>query len=142
MKKLAIILLAIISLSSCKNETKPKIDLEENRSKSYNANDGYITMRGEFVYYNDAAVFQTPTEIFGVVIDDNMHLLNKQAKPFKKDETDGVMVTARVKKIPKPKNKEGWDYNLEIKEILKVEAPDINRDNVIKLSNKNDAKNK
>ena len=142
MKKLIIILLAIVSFSSCKNDTKPEVNLEDNRAKSYDANDGYITMRGEFVYYADAAVFQTPNEIYGVVIDENMHKLNEQAKPLKKEATDGVMVTARVKKIPKPEGVEGWDFNLEIKEVLKVEATEQNKEDVIKLSNKNDAENK
>ncbi|WP_370001056.1 hypothetical protein [Winogradskyella sp.] len=135
MKKFIIILLALASVTSCKNETKTEVNLEENRAKSYSANDGFITMRGEFVYYADAAVFQTPTEIYGVVIDENMHKLNEKAKPFKKEATDGVMVTARVKKTAKPDGEEGWPWRLEIKEILKVEATDPNKEDVIKLSN-------
>ena len=135
MKRLSILFLTITTLIACKSEKKEEVNLEENRAKSYDANDGYITMRGEFIYYADAAVFQTPTEIYGVVIDENMHKLNEQAKPFKKEATDGVMVTARVKKIAKPKGEEGWPWKVEIKEILKVEAPDPNKEDVIKLSN-------
>jgi hypothetical protein len=43
---------------------------------------GYITMKGEFVYYADAAVLQTKNDIYGVVIDKNMHALADQVKPF------------------------------------------------------------
>ena len=135
MKKFIIILVALISFSSCKNETKQDVDLEENRAKSYDANDGFITMKGEFVYYADAAVFQTPTEIYGVVIDDNMHQLNKQVKAFKKEDTDMVPVTIRVRKFEKDSLEEGWQNKVEIKEILKVEAPDPNKEDVIKLGN-------
>ncbi|WP_299126606.1 hypothetical protein [uncultured Winogradskyella sp.] len=136
MKKLVIILVLIVSVLACKNETKPEVNLEEqNRAKSYDVNDGYITMRGEFVYYADAAVFQTSNDIYGVVIDENMHLLNETAKPFKTADTDGVMVTARVKKIKKPEGEEGWPFSLEIKEILKVEATKKSNKDVIKLSN-------
>ncbi len=135
MKKLIIILVAIISFSSCKNETKPEVNLEENRSKSYDANDGFITMKGEYVYYADAAVFQTSNEIYGVVIDENMHQLEAQVKPFKKEPTDMVPITVRVRKFEKPEGEEGWPYRVEIKEILKVEAPDENKEDVIKLSN-------
>jgi hypothetical protein len=92
-------------------------------------------MRGEFMYFADAAVFQTNNEIYGVVLDENMHKLNEQAKPLKKEATDGVMVTARVKKIAKPEGEEGWPYNLEIKEILKVEAANPNKDDIIKIGN-------
>lgn len=135
MKKLVIILTAIISFSSCKNEAKPEVDLEDNRAKSYDANDGLITMKGEYIYYADAAVFQTSNEIYGVVVDENMHQLETQVKPFKKEPTDMVPVTIRVKKVPKPEGEEGWPFRVEIKEILKVEAPKENKKDVIKLSN-------
>ena len=135
MKKLVIILTAIISFSSCKNESKPEVDLEDNRAKSYDANDGLITMKGEYIYYADAAVFQTSNEIYGVVVDENMHQLETQVKPFKKEPTDMVPVTIRVKKVPKPEGEEGWPFRVEIKEILKVEAPKENKKDVIKLSN-------
>ena len=137
MKKLVIILLALISFSSCKNETKPEVNLEENRAKSYDANDGFITMRGEFIYDKDknAAVLSTANEIYGVVIDENMHQLEAQVKAFKKDVTDMIPVTVRVRKFEKPEGEEGWPLRVEIKEILKVEAPDPNKEDVIKLAN-------
>ncbi|MBC3845885.1 hypothetical protein H8K90_05810 [Winogradskyella echinorum] len=135
MKKIIVILIALISFSSCKNEAKQKVNLEENRAKSYDANDGLITMRGEYVYYTDAAVLQTANEIYGVVIDDNLQLLEEQVKPFKKEATDMVPVTVRVRKFEKPEGEEGWQYRVEIKEILKVEAPDQNKEDVIKLGN-------
>jgi hypothetical protein len=135
MKKIKLIIVLALALFACKNETKPEVNLEDNRAKSYDANDGLITMRGEFMYFADAAVFQTNNEIYGVVLDENMHKLNEQAKPLKKEATDGVMVTARVKKIAKPEGEEGWPYNLEIKEILKVEAANPNKDDIIKIGN-------
>jgi hypothetical protein len=120
---------------SCKNDSKQNVDLEENRAKSYDENDGFVTMRGEFIYYADAAVFQTSNEIYGVVIDENMLQLEKQVNVFKKEETDMVPVTVRVRKFKKAEGEEGWQYRVEIKEILKVEAPDPNKQDVIKLSN-------
>lgn len=135
MKKIIVILIALFSFSSCKNEAKQEVNLEENRAKSYDANDGLITMRGEYVYYTDAAVLQTANEIYGVVIDDNLQLLEEQVKPFKKEATDMVPVTVRVRKFEKPEGEEGWQYRVEIKEILKVEAPDQNKEDVIKLGN-------
>ncbi len=83
MKKISLIISLSLVVFACKNETKTDVNLEDNRAKSYDQNDGYITMRGDFVYYADAAVLQTPTEIYGVVIDEQMHLLDKQVKAFK-----------------------------------------------------------
>ncbi|WP_426432032.1 hypothetical protein ACPX19_05730 [Winogradskyella sp. HB-48] len=135
MKKNIFILLAVIGFLGCKNDTKTEVNLEENRAKSYDQNDGYISMKGEFLYYADAAVFQTQNEIYGVVIDENMHRLNNQVKPFKKEATDMVPVTIRVRKFEKPENEEGWPYRVEIKDILKVEKPNSNKEDVIKLAN-------
>jgi hypothetical protein len=135
MKKINLIVILALVLFACKNDSKSEVNLEENRAKSYNENDGFVTMKGEFVYYADAAVFQTSNEIYGVVIDENMHLLEKQVKAFKKEETDMVPVTVRVKKFEKAEGEEGWQYRVEIKEVLKVEAPDPNKQDVIKLAN-------
>ena len=101
MKKIVFILIAIISFSSCKNDAKQNINLEENRAKSYDANDGFITMKGDFVYdaNKNAAVFQTGNDIYGVIVDDNMKALNEKLKPFKEDEYTSVPITVRVKRI-------------------------------------------
>ena len=135
MKRIIFFLLILVSIISCKNETKTEINLEENRAKSYDQNDGLITMRGKYVYFDNAAVFQTNSEIYGVVVDDNMHQLEAQVKPFKNEATDMVPVTVRVRKFEKPEGEDGWQYRVEIKEILMVEAPNENKDDVIKLSN-------
>ncbi len=135
MKKINLIVILVLVLFACKNEVKTEVNLEENRAKSYDENDGFVTMKGEFVYYADAAVFQTSNEIYGVVIDENLQLLEKQVKPFKKEATDMVPVTIRVRKFEKAEGEEGWQYRVEIKEILKVEAPDPNKKDVIKLAN-------
>ena len=135
MKKINLIIILVLVVFACKNETKSEVNLEENREKSYDANDGFVTMKGEFVYYADAAVFQTATEIYGVVLDENLQLLEKQVKPFKKEATDMVPVTVRVRTFEKAEGEEGWQHLVEIKEILKVEAPDPNKEDVIKLGN-------
>ncbi|WP_179337358.1 hypothetical protein [Winogradskyella ludwigii] len=135
MKKTYLIIILALVVFACKNETKSEVNLEENRAKSYDQNDGIITLKGDFVYYGDAAVLQTTGEIYGVVIDENMKLLEAQVKAFKTEPTDMVPVTVRVKKTEKNKDEEGWQYRVEIKEILKVEAPDPESKDVIKLAN-------
>jgi len=127
-----------LCFSNCKNETKTEeVNLEENRAKSYDQNDGFVTLKGDFVYVEEsnAAVIQKDNVVYGVVIDDNMHLLNDQAKTLKKDKHDMVTVTVRVKKIENTTNANTWPYSVEIKEILKVEAPDPNKEDVIKIGN-------
>ena len=94
-------------------------------------------MKGDFGYdaNKNAAVFQTGNDIYGVIVDDNMKALNEKLKPFKEDEYTSVPITVRVKRIKNSNKASLWTYNIEIKEILKVEAPDPNKDDVIKLAN-------
>lgn len=133
MKKIIFLLVFAVTFTACKNEPK-EVNLEENRSKSYDQNDGFITVKGEFIYIekDNAAVLQTASQIYGVVVDDNMHKLNKQVSDFKKEDTDMVPVTVRVNRI-KSNDPNTWEYKVEIKEILNIEEPSQNKDDVIKL---------
>ncbi len=129
MKKVIFILCVSLIVLSCKSDSKSV----ETNSETIKEKDTLITLTGDFIYYADAAVLQTPKEIYGVVIDDKMHELENAVKPLKNEVTDMVLVTVRVRRFEKPENEEGWPYRLEIKEILKVEKPDLNKKNVIKI---------
>ncbi|MBT8244331.1 MAG: hypothetical protein HKP48_05360 [Winogradskyella sp.] len=134
MKQLFSLLLCLVFFVSCKNDTKKETgSLEE--SKSYNQNDGLITLKGDFIYMADAAVIQTKNEIYGVIIDDQTHKLNDAVAKFKKEATDMVPVTVRAKRTTKPEGEEGWPFRLEIKEIIKVEAPNPEQNDIIKIEN-------
>ena len=146
MKKL-ILLLAIIAFVSCKKETKS----EENISPSEDINttgktekqsDGLTLLKGEFIYYADAAVLQTHNEVYGVIIDDKMHELNEQVMKHKTAVTDMIPVEIRGIITPKPENEEGWPFRIEIKEILSISKPNPEDNNVVKLGQEQYVKNK
>lgn len=126
--RIVAILLLVATFMSCKNDAKT-----ETSSTSYSKDDGLITMKGDFIYIDNAAVLQTSVDIYGVVVDDQMKELHKAVKPYQTNTTDMVPVTVRVRKFEKPDNEEGWQYRVEIKEIIKVEKPDLNNTDVIKL---------
>ena len=121
---------------ACKNEstTNPSDDLNETSSqeKTIRQNDELTFLKGEFIYYADASVLQTRQQMYGVVIDEKMHELHLMAKNFKVEDTDFVEVEIRGKITPKPKDEEGWDYRVEIKEIVNVKAVSKSSD-VVKL---------
>lgn len=140
MKKILLLLLSVIVLSNCKNDSKTEnttksIDVDS-PEKTEKQSDGLTLLRGEFVYYADAAVLQTHREVYAVMIDDKMHELDKMAQAYKKDPTDYVTVEIRGKITPKPENEEGWPYRVAIKEILKVDASDPESNTVVKLESK------
>ena len=128
MRKIIFILCISIVVLACKKDSK-----STEKSANQSSEVELITMTGEFIYYADAAVLQTTNEIYGVVIDNKMHELDDQAKPYKVNDTDMVSVTVKVRRFEKPENEEGWSYRVEIKEILKVEKPDIKKQDIIKL---------
>ena len=124
MKKI-IFLFAAIAFISCKNNPKPedKSNSVGNVESTNKKNDGLTLLKGEFIYYADAAVLQTHNEMYAVIIDEKMHELNEQAIKLKTADTDMVPVEIRGIITPKPENEEGWPYRVEIKEILKVSKP-------------------
>lgn len=135
MKKILLILITITAFMACKNDAKSELQDEAtdaSQQRTEKQSDGLTLLKGEFIYYADAAVLQTHREMYAVIIDDKMHELDNMAKPFKKEATDFVQVEIRGKITPKPENEEGWDYRVEIKEILNVKAAEKSNE-VVKL---------
>jgi len=136
MRKILIILITIAAFTSCKNENKKETteeSIETKDERTAKQSDGLTLLKGEFVYYADAAVLQTHSQIYGVILNNKVEELNTKAKPFKNDATDFVMVEIRGKISPKPEGEEGWDNRVEIKEILNVSALKSNTESVVKL---------
>ncbi len=127
MKKLFFIALTLAALMSCKNDAKSEQKegtiSSNNDERTEKQSDGLTLLKGEFIYYADAAVLQTHNEMYAVIIDEKMHELNEQAIKLKTADTDMVPVEIRGIITPKPENEEGWPYRVEIKEILKVSKP-------------------
>ena len=135
-KQASLLFVFVMVLFSCKNNTKTEstdavteTSLDERTDKQ---SDGLTLLKGELIYYADAAVLQTHKQMYAVVVDEKMHELDNMAKPFKTEVTDFVEVEIRGKITPKPENEEGWPYRVEIKEILNIKAAEQSSD-VVKL---------
>ncbi len=137
MKKIIFLLLITIVFVSCKNDSKTNTEketiTEDGPEKTAKQSDGLTLLKGDFIYFADAAVLQTHREVYGVIIDEKMHELNNQVQQYKNEITDMVPVEIRGKITPKPKNEEGWPYRIEIKEILNVSKPNPQDNEVIKV---------
>ena len=137
MKKIIVLLIITIAFISCKNDSKVNTEKEiipkDGVTKTAKQSDGLTLLKGDFIYFADAAVLQTHREVYGVVIDKKMHELNELVKQYKVETTDMVPVEIRGKIIPKPENEEGWPYRVEIKEILTVSKPKPQDNEVIKV---------
>ena len=81
------------------------------------------SLTGEFLYYDNAAVLNTGSEIYGVVVDDKLHELHSQALTVQKDSFDMVQVYIKGV-ISKNPNKEGWPQVVTVNKIDSV-APSV-----------------
>lgn len=134
MKKLIGILFISIAFFGCKNDNK---EGEKTASEPLETIDSVREVSGTFMYYADAAVFQTKSELFGVLENEMLQDLIIQSEPLKTEATDEVAVTLKVKVSKKPENEEGWDNRIEILEIKKVSKADPNANTIIKLGKEN-----
>ena len=145
MKKIVILLLTLTVVFSCKKDKKNDTeDVSEDKvlvaepGKTLKQSDGLTAIHGKFLYSekDTAAVLQTPTQMYSIVIDDNMQELRQQVEDYKIDEYTMVPVTIRGRIFEKDSLEESWDRKIEIKEILKISKPDPKENDVIKLGNK------
>ena len=135
MKKILLSLFVITAFLSCKDDSKKENELSRNEvsETTDDSKDGLTTLEGNFVYYADAAVLQTKSELYGVIINEKMHELDNQAQSLKDEPTDQVAVTIKAKISKKPADEEGWENRVEIVEILKVSKLPSEANEVIKL---------
>ncbi len=139
MKNIFFSLLVLTAFVSCKNETKAEVKTaveSETLEKTAKQNDGLTLLKGEFVYYDGAAVLQTHASIYGVYINDKMLELNKLAEKHKSEPTDMVNIEVRAKVSNKKDDKILWENKVEIVEILNVTPQSKKNNNVVKLGNK------
>ncbi|MBR9913643.1 MAG: hypothetical protein GYB32_02255 [Algicola sp.] len=135
-----VVVIALITFG-CKND-KATTDatVEEQTSisedgKTAKQSDGFIAIQGNFLYVekDNAAVLQTPTQMYGVIVDDMMKELNKQVEVYKTEPYQMVPVTIRARIFKKEGATNEWENKVEIKEILKVSEPTKEDSDIVKL---------
>jgi hypothetical protein len=136
MKKIIILLLSVSVFTSCKNNSKSETQEVLNSStkeQTTQQDNGLMHLKGAFVYYDGAAVLQTPNEIYGVLITDKLEELQKQVQDYKSAPTDMVNVEVKGKVSNQKDEKILWENKLEIVEILNISPASTEENNVIKL---------
>ncbi len=135
MRKICLLLFMTTALIGCKNDAK---NTDATNSETP---DNVQEISGNFMYYDDAAVFQTKSELYGVVPNEMLEDLIIQSEPLKTEASDEVAVTLKVKVSKKPENEEGWENRIEIFEIVKVSKSNPKNNNIIKLGKEDNAEN-
>ena len=134
--KTIILGMLLLTVMSCKKEAKATTTTAVKETVEKEESKAIKPIAGEFLYYADAAVLKTPTQVYGVVIDAKMHELAKQVAPLKKADTDMVEVVLKGEIVPKNADEEGWPFKVIIKEIVEVKQVATD-DNVVIKKEKN-----
>lgn len=116
MKKFLIIFVLIILAVACQDESRQELMEPTQRQKEQ---DSIPTLSGEFIYVGDAAVFRGDSFVYGVTIDSMAQVLAEKVKPYKKEDFDMVSVKIKGKIVPSV-NQEGWEEDIEIREIIEI----------------------
>jgi len=116
MKKLLLILALAVTAFSCQDEGRQDL---MNQPEAEKIPDSIQTLTGEFIYAGEAAILRGSDFVYGVTIDSMSKVLAEQVQPFQKEEFDMVSVKVKGKIVPNPRQ-EGWDENIEIREILEI----------------------
>ena len=107
MKKNLQFIILLLFVAACTTQPKSKAE----------------NITGEFLFYDNNAVLNTGSEIYGVVVDDKLHKLHAQVAPIQKDSFDMLQVYIKGV-ISKNPNAEGWPEVITIKDMDSV-APSI-----------------
>jgi hypothetical protein len=89
------------------------------------------SVTGEFLFYDNAAVLNTGSEIYGVVVDDKLHELHAQALTVQKDSFD--MVQVYLKGIIIENTDDGWPQLVRITEIDSVSPSKLQTKQLIEI---------
>lgn len=103
MKKNLQLIIALLFMAACTTQPKSKVE----------------SITGEFLFYDNNAVLNTGSEIYGVIVDDKLRELHTQVVPIQKDSFDMVQVYIKGL-ISKNPNAEGWPEVITIKDIDSV----------------------
>ena len=116
MKKFLLIITLAVTAFSCQDEGREDL---MNQPETEKVPDSIQTLTGEFIFAGEAAILRGSDFVYGVTIDSMSKVLAEQVQPFQKEEFD--MVAVKVKgKIVTNSRQDGWDENIEIREILEI----------------------
>lgn len=136
MKQFIMLFCITLVCMSCKNDVKTNTSEETSTTKvEQTETPSVLTLQGNFIYSedDDVAVLQTQKSIYGVIVDSMMHKLNKQVTAYKTEPTDMIPVVIKAKLSDKT-DKTEWKDKLEIQQIIKVNKPKPEDNQVIKLN--------
>lgn len=118
MKNILLVLVSLLVLSSCKNTSEKEEKTQEENTETAKKEKKNNNIKGDFIYFDDAAVLKGSNFIYGVKLNDKAKELADKVAPYKNEDYDMIPVIVKGKVAPKAEGEEGWDEVLTITEII------------------------
>ena len=136
MKHLLILVFITASIIACKQEVKSEIDAPSETDTTtqtvVEAPKRLLSLNGEFLFDGKNAVMQMGNNMFAVEMSDKTKELIKQCEQFKENKYDFVRVAVNGYLVDNPE--EGWEKQVLVKTILRVQKSTADKNITIKSS--------
>jgi hypothetical protein len=87
-----------------------------------NTSEELTTLKGSYMFFEDAAVLQASNEIYGVYLNDKAIALNEASKKFKATPTDVIIAEVKGRVSTEKHEKILWEKKFEIIEIISISS--------------------
>ena len=96
-----------------------------------NSSDNLTTIKGSYIFFDDAAVLQTNNEVYGVFMNAKALELNQRAEQEKTTPTDVIYVELKGVISTDEDDKIKWEKKFDIKEIVSISRTKKERNTLI-----------
>ena len=96
-----------------------------------NSSENLTLLKGNYIYFDDAAVLQINNEVYGVFMNAKALELNQRAEQEKTTPTDVIYVELKGIVSTKEDDKIKWEKKFDIKEIVSISRGKKERNTLI-----------
>lgn len=96
-----------------------------------NSSDNLTTIKGSYIFFDDAAVLQTNNEVYGVFMNAKALELNKSAEQYSTTPSEIIYVELKGIVSTEEDDKIKWEKKFDIKEIVSISRTKKERNTLI-----------
>ena len=96
-----------------------------------NSSDNLTTIKGSYIFFDDAAVLQTNNEVYGVFMNAKALELNKSAEQYRTTPSEIIYVELKGIVSTEEDDKIKWEKKFDIKEIVSISTQKEKRNTLI-----------
>ena len=96
-----------------------------------NSSDNLTTIKGSYIFFDDAAVLQTNNDVYGVFMNAKALELNKSAEQYSTTPSEIIYVELKGIVSTEEDDKIKWEKKFDIKEIVSISIEEKERNTLI-----------